>query len=110
MELTDTDRILGAQLVTLLVLDVRPLDAGAYDCVVTDLLGPICTTTEAATLTVLTDCPADFDNTGSVGAFDLAILLGNWGPNPNHPADLDADGAIGPPDLALLLGHWGPCE
>jgi len=40
----------------------------------------------------------------------LAILLGNWGPNPNHPADLDADGTVGPPDLALLLGHWGPCE
>ena len=109
-DLTDTNRIFGTTTATLFILDVRPLDAGAYDCVVTDLFGPICTTTEAATLTVLTDCPADFDNTGAVRAPDLAILLGAWGPNPNHPADLDADGTVAAPDLALLLGAWGPCE
>ncbi len=109
VDLTDTERINGSTLATLFILDVRPLDAGAYDCVVTDFLGPICTTSEAATQTVLTDCPADFDNTGAVGPFDLAILLGNWGPNPNHPADLDGDNIINATDLALLLGNWGPC-
>ncbi|MCZ6654070.1 MAG: right-handed parallel beta-helix repeat-containing protein [Planctomycetota bacterium] len=109
VDLTDTDRIIGTTLATLFILDVRPLDAGAYDCVVTDLFGPICTTSEAATLTVITDCPADFDNTGTVGPFDLANLLGNWGPNPNHPADLNNDDIIDAADLALLLGNWGLC-
>ncbi len=55
-------------------------------------------------------CPADLDGDGSVGASDLAVLLGNWGPCPDCPADLDGDGAVGPFDLALLLGDWGPCQ
>ncbi len=54
-------------------------------------------------------CPADFDGDGEVGPFDLAFVLGFWGPNPGHPADLDGDGEVGPFDLALLLGSWGPC-
>ena len=45
----------------------------------------------------------------SVGAFDLAFLLGAWGPNPDHPADLNDDDIIYATDLALLLGAWGPC-
>ncbi len=55
-------------------------------------------------------CPADFDGDGNVGPFDLAFLLGFWGPNPGHPADLDGDGDVGPPDLAIVLGNWGPCK
>ena len=43
---------------------------------------------------------------GSVGASDLAILLGAWG---TAGADLDGDGATGPSDLALILGAWGAC-
>ena len=64
-------------------------------------------------------CFADFDADGQVGAFDLAILLGNWGPCPepcvpeepsgNCPTDLDPDCNVGAFDLALLLGAWGPC-
>ena len=54
-------------------------------------------------------CPGDLDGNGNVGPFDLAFLLGFWGPNPGHPADLDGDGVVGPFDLALLLGSWGPC-
>lgn len=56
--------------------------------------------------------PGDIDLTGDVGPFDLALLLGNWGPCPakdDCPADLDGDGDIGAFDLALLLGAWGPC-
>ncbi len=56
-----------------------------------------------------TCCPADFDNDGTVGAADLAELLGSWGPCEGCPADLDGDGAVGPFDLALLLGNWGLC-
>ncbi len=54
-------------------------------------------------------CPIDLDGNGAVGAFDLAILLGNWGPNPGHAADLNGDGTVDAADLAILLGNWGPC-
>ncbi len=57
-----------------------------------------------------TVCVADLDGDGNVGAFDLAMLLGGWGPCPVCPADLDGDGNVGPFDLALLLGNWGPCQ
>ncbi len=55
------------------------------------------------------DCPADLDGNGSVGAPDLALLLGNWGPCPDCPMDLDGNGIVGAPDLAMLLGTWGAC-
>lgn len=61
------------------------------------------------------DCPTDVDGSGNTGAFDLAILLGNWGPIPPDadPAvlclDADDDGAITAFDLAVLLGGWGEC-
>ncbi|MCH8053903.1 MAG: hypothetical protein IH895_07575, partial [Planctomycetes bacterium] len=54
-----------------------------------------------------------------VEAFDLAVLLGSWGPCPDPcvpeepsetcPADLDPNCDVGAFDLALLLGAWGPC-
>lgn len=53
----------------------------------------------------------DLDGDGIVGAADLAILLGSWGPCPmppaTCPADLDGDGVVGSADLAQLLGSWG---
>ena len=64
-------------------------------------------------------CPADFDSDGTVGAFDLAVLLGVWGPCPDScepgdsagtcAADLDGDCVVEAFDLALLLGGWGEC-
>jgi hypothetical protein len=54
-------------------------------------------------------CPADLDGDGSVGAADLALLLGAWGPNPGDSADLDGDGDVDAADLAILLGAWGAC-
>ncbi len=56
------------------------------------------------------DCSADLDDSGGIGAADLAQLLGAWGPNPGHSADLDGDGNVGPLDLAMVLGNWGPCK
>ncbi len=53
-------------------------------------------------------CPADLDQSGAVGAADLAILLGAWGGGGS--ADLDGSGSVGPADLAILLGAWGPCN
>ena len=55
-------------------------------------------------------CPVDLDGDGTVGASDLAELLGSWGQCEGCPADLDGNGQVGAFDLALLLGAWGPCE
>ncbi|MCH8851681.1 MAG: hypothetical protein IID41_03405 [Planctomycetes bacterium] len=61
-------------------------------------------------------CPWDLNGDGEVGPFDLALVLGFWGPceEPCTPeatctTDLDGDCATGPFDLALILGFWGPC-
>jgi hypothetical protein len=57
-------------------------------------------------------CPEDLDGSGSVGAGDLAILLGDWGPCDdcaNCPSDLDGDCVVGAGDLAIMLGAWGSC-
>ena len=57
------------------------------------------------------DCPTDVDGDGRTDAFDLAFLLGHWGPVMPDSACLDADddGIIGAFDLAVVLGAWGPC-
>ncbi len=58
------------------------------------------------------DCPADFNGDGTVGAADLAVLLGSWGACPQDedcPADFNGDGLVGAADLAELLGDWGSC-
>ncbi len=52
----------------------------------------------------------DLDNDGDVDAFDLALLLGSWGPCADCqvcPADLNGDCTVGAADLAFLLGSWG---
>ncbi len=54
------------------------------------------------------NCPWDLDGDGSVGAADLAELIGFWGQS-GVPADFDMSGAVGAADLAELIGNWGPC-
>ncbi len=58
-------------------------------------------------------CPTDVDGDGMTGAFDLAVLLGSWGPCAPGDAceslDANGDGMIDAFDLAVLLGSWGPC-
>jgi hypothetical protein len=57
-------------------------------------------------------CPADFDGDGTVGASDLAQLLGSWGPCDDCedcPADFNGDCAVNAADLAQVLGAWGMC-
>ena len=57
-------------------------------------------------------CPTDVDDDGHTGPFDLAMLLGSWGPVTQDTVCLDADqnGGIEAFDLAVLLANWGPCE
>lgn len=57
-------------------------------------------------------CPKagpDLNGDGSVGAIDLSLLLGAWGPCGGGccEADLTGDGEVGAADLAILLGAWG---
>jgi hypothetical protein len=54
----------------------------------------------------------DLDGDGTVGASDLAILLGAWTSGapcvgPACDADLNGDLLINAADLAILLGEWG---
>ncbi len=73
---------------------------GTPDSITAATLGPDMATT----------CTEDLDGDGDVNAFDLAILLGSWGPVPTpDPPDFDGDGDVDAFDLAILLGNWGPC-
>ena len=55
-------------------------------------------------------CPTDTDGDGATNAFDLATLLGKWGPvDAGDCQDADDNGLIDAFDLAVLLGAWGPC-
>jgi hypothetical protein len=51
-------------------------------------------------------CPADISGNGTVGAEDLAALLGGWG---GASPDLNGDGTVNATDLAALLTSWGAC-
>ncbi len=56
------------------------------------------------------NCPTDVDDSGDTEAFDLAVLLGAWGPvDAGDWLDADDNGVIDAFDLAVLLGAWGPC-
>ena len=52
------------------------------------------------------ECPADLNDSGTVDASDLAILLGGWG---GAAGDLNGSGSTDASDLAILLGAWGAC-
>ncbi len=54
-------------------------------------------------------CSADVNGDGAAGPFDLAILLGAWGPCEGCPTDFNADGVVNAADLAQVLGAWGMC-
>ena len=57
------------------------------------------------------ECLYDLDNSGSVDAADLTIILSEWGPSTaTTRADLNLDGVVGGADLSLLLNAWGMCQ
>jgi ligand-binding sensor domain-containing protein len=65
---------------------------------------------EGAAVLEFCETLGDLNGDCAVGADDLAILLGNWGPCgdcADCPADLDGDCTVGAADLAILLGNWG---
>ncbi|MCZ6653145.1 MAG: hypothetical protein O7D91_08965 [Planctomycetota bacterium] len=108
-------------------LTANGMAADTFDCVANpDPVGSCCGAEGGGCGTCPTDGPVEGPN-GSVGAEDLAFILGNWGPfagnplcNPDCPPELvcidDLDPAqtagnqnIGPEDLAKVLGSWGAC-
>ena len=63
------------------------------------------------TVEIVPICTGDLDGDNTIGAADLAALLGVWGAcDEDCPADLDGDQFVGAADLAILLGNWGPCR
>ncbi|MBU3683708.1 MAG: hypothetical protein FGM39_06820 [Phycisphaerales bacterium] len=56
----------------------------------------------------IAECPADFNDDGSVDGNDLGFLLASWGA-PGGSADLNGDGSVDGNDLGFLLAAWGPC-
>jgi formylglycine-generating enzyme required for sulfatase activity len=54
-----------------------------------------------------TACDADINADGTVGAPDLAALLGAWGACSGCAADVNDDGLVNAADLSTLLGLWG---
>jgi len=53
---------------------------------------------------------SDLDGNGCVGAGDLAVMLGAWGPCKACAADLNGDGQVSSADLGQLLSDWGFCS
>lgn len=58
---------------------------------------------------VCSDCSADFNCYGGVGAADLGLLLGAWGTR-STTYDLDGDGVVGGSDIGVLVSQWGDCQ
>jgi subtilisin family serine protease len=59
-----------------------------------------------AVLSVMQDCPADFDDDGDVDTEDLLFLLAHWG---TSEGDVDGDADTDTADLLALLAAWGEC-
>jgi hypothetical protein len=107
--------IAGATSHTLTITNLSTLNAGAYTCVI-DPSQAACTatiTSNTATLTVNSCCPADINNSGTVDVDDLIAVILGWGPCPSPPAacpaDVNASGAVDVDDLIAVILAWGPC-
>ncbi len=57
-------------------------------------------------LTIQSPKTGDVNGDGLVGAADMALALGSWGPVHAQPTDVNRDGNVGAADIALLLGNW----
>ncbi len=74
---------------------------------------PSVNVTEVESLPVPECTYSDFNGDGAVTGFDLAYILGYWGPcdatDICHNFDLNDDGFVDSADLGLLISYWGPC-
>lgn len=74
---------------------------------------PSVNVTEVESLPIPECTYADFNGDGAVTGFDLAYILGYWGPCEGSDLcrtfDLNDDGFVNSADLGLLISSWGPC-
>ena len=62
----------------------------------------------SAETTARVPCPGDLLRPFGVGVEDLLALMDLWATT-DLSADLDHNGHVGANDLLILLGNWGPC-
>jgi CxxC motif-containing protein (DUF1111 family) len=62
-------------------------------------------------LDVCNPCPADVDDSGSVGVDDMLLVLSAWGGCASGcDADVNGDLFVGVDDLLVVLSGWGACQ
>lgn len=62
-------------------------------------------------LDVCNSCPADIDNSGSVGTDDVLLILSSWGACASGcDADVNGDLFVGVDDLLAAVSGWGECQ
>jgi hypothetical protein len=109
LTLSDGGNVSGATTSSLTIGPITAIDAGDYDCLVTNTCGS--EDTADATLTVgVPPCPGDVNSDRLVDLSDLTILLGHFGMQSGATmadGDLDGDGEIELGDLTLLLSAFG---
>lgn len=58
-------------------------------------------------------CLADLNDSGTVNAVDLVVVLSQWGVTSACPetlvGDISGNGIVDAVDLTMILGAWGPC-
>ncbi len=86
--------------------NVDPLACASWISVSISYDGPSDADADANGIVDACEVVGDLDRDGVVGAKDLAILLGTWGPCAACAADFNGDGAVDAADLSILLGAW----
>lgn len=112
--LIEGGRIGGSQGPLLVISDVHSADAGAYDCVLTNVFSFCERASSSGALTVTGgNCAGDLNGDNVVDLSDLGALLANFGTASGatrENGDLDADGDVDLSDLGTLLAAYGaPC-
>lgn len=115
LNLPETPRIVGTQTAVVAISNVSALDATSYRCIVTNVCGPVIST--SATVTVQSCCPADINHDASVNVTDLLAIVTNWGgcPAPCPPrcaadiAPAAGDCNVNVSDLLAVITAWGAC-
>lgn len=104
--IVDDGRVVGANWPGLEITEATSaLDAGIYDCVLTQACGEV--TTIAVGLFV--GPRGDTNSSGAVDFDDITEALANWGAaaNPFSPGDANGDGQVTFDDITEILANWG---